>query len=78
MVGVGEWVIKTRTAAFVGCGVGGARDLYVKIFTPKNSRLSNDGCITRLPVLCRPLPPGVRAKCSLLLDVENGWEVARH
>ena len=27
MVGVGEWVIKTRTAAFVGCGVGGARDL---------------------------------------------------
>ena len=27
MVGVGERVIKTRTAAFVGCGVGGARDL---------------------------------------------------
>ena len=27
MVGVGERVIKTRTAAFIGCGVGGARDL---------------------------------------------------
>ena len=44
MVGVGERVIKTRTAAFVGCGVGGARDLIrmdaltaLRRVTPLNS-----------------------------------------
>ena len=34
MVGVGERVIKTRTAAFVGCGVGGARDLPIWLSKP--------------------------------------------